>query len=123
MPVTVPVDKCHSVTMTPLPNKDVTTYDNQSIQYLDILYFRFGTGPSASEYTVLSHSAIKEPGSYKVAVVGPAGVPGWLSVKDLVKDKAEWWAFYQKRYAATPPKEEQKEDVERKPTRKRKPST
>jgi hypothetical protein len=119
MATTIPVTHCPPVDLVALPTKAVTTFDNQQVSLGTLVYFRFGAGPTASEYAVVSGHALKETGGYKIAVVGPSGIPGWLSIKDVVKDKAKWWAFYQKHYVPTAEKEEPKLDVKR-PSRARK---
>ena len=113
MPETIPIDHCPAVELVPLPSKAVTTVDGHQLALGSIVYFRFGTGPGASEYAVLGSHALKVIGGYKVAVIGPAGVPGWLQSTDLVKDIKEWWAFYKKRYAPTPPPKEEEPSVKR----------
>ena len=118
MATMIPVKHCPTVDLVALPTKAVTTNDGHQLALGSIVYFRFGAGPAASEYAVVSGHALKEPGGYRVAVVGPSGIPGWLPIKDLVKDKAKWWAFYQKHYEPTIFKEEV---IVRKPGGKRKP--
>lgn len=118
MAITIPVEHCPTVDLVALPSKDVTTNDGHPVKLGSIVYFRFNPGPSAAEYAVISSHALKVVDGYKVAVIGPRGFPGWLNVKDLVRDKAEWWALYQKQYAPTIQKEEV--DISPKPPRKRK---
>ena len=108
----IPVNHCPKVEVVTLPTKAVTTYDGHQLALGSIVYFRFGTGPAASEYVVVSSQALKEVTGYRVAVIGPSGHAGWLSAKDLVVNKEEWWAFYQKRYAPTTPLEPKEESNE-----------
>lgn len=124
MAETIPVNHCPKVEVVALPSKAVTTKDGHPAALGSIVYFRFSVGPAASEYVVVSGHALKETGGYKIAVVGPAGTAGWLSVKDMVKDKAEWWAFYKKRYAPTIQMEEEPNECRKTASRsKRKPPT
>jgi hypothetical protein len=119
MAETIPINHCAAVKVVPLPSKAVVTKDGHQLTLGSIVYFRYGVGPAASEYAVVSGHAIKETADYKVGVVGPAGYAGWMSCYDFVKDIKEWWAFYQKRYAPTPPPKEEETDGRQQPTRRK----
>ena len=106
----IPINHCPKVSVVSLPSKSVTTSDGHQAALGSILYFKFGTGPAASEYAVIASQALKDTYGYKVAVVGPSGTAGWMYIEDLVQDKKEWWAFYQKRYSSTVQQETEKDD-------------
>lgn len=123
MAETIPVKHCPKISITSLPNKAVTTYDGHKLTLGSIVYFRYSPGPAASEYAVVSDHALRETAGYRVAVVGPTGIAGWMNVKDLVHDIKEWWTFYKKAYegAAQSKVEENNDEGTRTPptTRKR----
>ena len=89
----IPIDHCPKPELVKLPCKDVTTFDGKTLRLHDVVYFRFAPGEKASEYVVVTTTAIVCQGGYKILVVGSRGIPAGMNPKDFVKDVKLWWRW------------------------------